>query len=57
MTSRFLITYVTCTGYTRGVAEAIGKTLAQSGAEVDILPMAEVRDLSPYRAVVAGSPI
>jgi menaquinone-dependent protoporphyrinogen oxidase len=39
------------------VAEAIGKTLTESGAQVDVLPMQEVMDLSPYQAVVAGSAI
>ena len=57
MTDKILVTYATCTGWTVGVAEAIGKTLAEGGAEVDVLPMQEVKDLSPYRAVVAGSAI
>jgi menaquinone-dependent protoporphyrinogen oxidase len=39
------------------VAEAIGKTLAESGMQVDVFPMREVKDLSPYQAVVAGSAI
>jgi menaquinone-dependent protoporphyrinogen oxidase len=39
------------------VAEAIGKSLAEGGAQVDVLPMREVKDLAPYRAVVAGSAI
>ena len=40
-----------------GVAEAIGKTLAENGAKVDVLPMRDVKDLSPYDAVVAGSAV
>jgi len=47
----------TCTGSTIGVAEAIGKSLAENGALVEVLPMQAVRELSPYQAVVAGSPI
>jgi menaquinone-dependent protoporphyrinogen oxidase len=39
------------------VAELIGKTLAEGGAAVDVLPMQEVQDLTPYEAVVAGSAI
>jgi menaquinone-dependent protoporphyrinogen oxidase len=37
------------------VAEATGKTLAEGGALVDVLPVHAVNDLTPYRAVVAGS--
>jgi menaquinone-dependent protoporphyrinogen oxidase len=57
MSNRILVTYASRTGSTRGVAEAIGKTLAEDGAQVDVLPMQGVEDLSPYRAVVAGSAI
>jgi menaquinone-dependent protoporphyrinogen oxidase len=39
------------------VAEAIGKTLAECGEQVDVLRMEDVKDLAPYRAVVAGSAI
>ena len=57
MSSRILVTYASRAGSTAGVAEVIGRTLADEGALVDVLPMREVRDLSPYRAVVAGSAI
>jgi menaquinone-dependent protoporphyrinogen oxidase len=57
MNDKILVTYATCTGSTRGVADAIGKTLAEGGTPVDVLPMQEVKDLAPYRAVVAGSAI
>lgn len=52
-----LVTYASRTGSTVGVAEAIAKELSESGAQVEVRPMTEVQDLSPYRAVVAGSAI
>jgi menaquinone-dependent protoporphyrinogen oxidase len=57
MNDKILITYASRAGSTAGVAEAIGKTLIEKGLQVDVLPMQEVKDLSPYRAVVAGSAI
>ena len=35
----------------------MGKTPEKSSAQVDVLPVQEVKDLSPYRAVVVGSAI
>ncbi len=57
MMNKILVTYASRAGSTAGVAEAIGKTLAENGAQVDVLPMKEVKDLSQYRAIVAGSAI
>ena len=57
MNGKILVTYSSRTGSTAGVAQAIGQTLVESGAQVEVLPMQEITDLSPYRAVVAGSAI
>ncbi|MGD0750935.1 MAG: flavodoxin domain-containing protein [Anaerolineales bacterium] len=57
MTNKILITYATCTGSTVGVAEAIGKSLSEGGALVEVLPMQAVKELASYQAVVAGSAI
>jgi len=57
MNNKILMTYASRAGSTAGVAEAIGKTLTESGAQVDVIPMNDVKDLSPYRAVIAGSAI
>ncbi len=57
MSNTILVTYASRAGSTAGVAEAIGKTLSESGAQVEVRPMQDVKDLAPYRAVVAGSAI
>jgi menaquinone-dependent protoporphyrinogen oxidase len=57
MSKRILVTYASRTGSTAGVAEVIGQTLSNPETRVDIFPITEVKDLSPYNAVVAGSAI
>jgi menaquinone-dependent protoporphyrinogen oxidase len=57
VSEKILVTYASRFGSTAGVAEAIGRSLAADGTMVDVIPMHEVKDLSPYRAVVAGSAI
>jgi menaquinone-dependent protoporphyrinogen oxidase len=73
MTRRILVAYASRTGTTAEVAEAIRSVLTPSppingrppdnehlgeeSLEVDVLPMQEVKDLSPYDAVIAGSAI
>jgi menaquinone-dependent protoporphyrinogen oxidase len=52
---KILITYASRAGSTAEIAEAIGKTLSQGGTQVEVLPMQDVKDLSVYGAVVAGS--
>ncbi len=57
MNNKILVTYASHTGATAGVAEAIAQVLLDKGALVDVLPMKDVKDVSPYQAVVAGSAI
>ena len=57
MPERILVTYASRTGTTAGVAEAVGATLRAGGAQVDVLPVAAVQDLTSFDAVVVGSAI
>lgn len=57
MTGRILVGYATRTGSTTGVAEAIGKTLAERGFAVDVKPMRERPSIDGYDAVVLGSAV
>ncbi len=57
MPSKILVAYASKAGSTSGVAEAIGKTLADSGTEVEVRRIKDVADIAPYRAVVVGSAI
>ena len=57
MTNKILVTFASRTGTTAETAKVIGQVLKEDGADVDVLPMQEVKDLSPYQAVVAGSAI
>ena len=41
--SRILIAYSTMAGSTVEVAQAVGEEIAKSGAQVDVLPIREVR--------------
>jgi menaquinone-dependent protoporphyrinogen oxidase len=57
MPNKILIAYASRTGSTAEIAQAIGKTLSENGEQVDVRPMQDVTDLTPYNAVVAGSAI
>ena len=57
MSGRVLVGYATRTGSTVGVAEAIGKTLAERGFEVDVKPLREQPSVNGYDAVILGSAV
>lgn len=57
MSKKILVTYASKCGSTGEVANVIGKTIAQTGAGVDVLPIEKVTDLSDYQAVFVGSAI
>ncbi len=57
MSKKILIAYASKCGSTGEVATAIGQTLAQNGAWVDVRPLKEVTDLPGYQVVFVGSAI
>ncbi len=57
MPKKILVTYASKRGSTGEVASAIGKTIAQTGARVDVIPLKKVTDLSGYQAIFIGSAI
>ena len=57
MSKKVLVTYASKCGSTGEVANAIGKTIAQTGAHVEVLPLKKVANLSDYQAVFVGSAI
>lgn len=52
-----LVAYATWRGSTRGVGERIGSRLSASGLAVDVRPVTDVQDVTPYEAAVVGSAI
>jgi menaquinone-dependent protoporphyrinogen oxidase len=57
MKNRVLIAYASRAGSTAEVADAIARVLAERGASVDVRPVTNITDVTPYSAVVAGSAV
>jgi flavodoxin len=49
--SRILVANATMAGSTVEVAQAVGEEIAKSGAQVEVLPIIEVKDLQAYDGV------
>lgn len=52
-----LVAYASKHGATAEIAERIGAVLLDAGLPVQVAPVAEVTDLTPYSAVVLGSAV
>jgi menaquinone-dependent protoporphyrinogen oxidase len=57
MSNVILVGYATRSGSTKEVAEAVAVSFRESGQEVDLQPMRNVRTLDGYRALVLGAPL
>ena len=55
MNGKVLVAFGSKHGATEEIAEKIGETLERAGFPVDVVPVANVRDISGYAAVVLGS--
>ena len=55
--NKILVTYATLSGTTVEVAQAVGEEIAKSEAQVDVLPVTQVKSLAGYDAVVVGGPM
>ncbi len=55
MAERVLVAFATKMGSNTEIANVIAEVLRAAGVEADVIPAREVRDLSPYGAVILGS--
>lgn len=54
---KVLVTYITHSGTTRDVAEAIAEEITKTGFESELLELSQVKDTTDYAAVVLGAPM
>ena len=55
MEHKVLVAYATKRGATAEIAEKIGEVIRNNGLPVDVRPVGQVKDITPYSAVVLGS--
>jgi menaquinone-dependent protoporphyrinogen oxidase len=55
MDKKVLVAYASKYGATAEIADKIGEILKEAGVEADVTPVKEVKDISPYGAVVLGT--
>ncbi len=54
---KVLVTYMTHSGTTRDVAEAIAEEIGKTGQETELLELSQVKSTQDYAAVVMGAPM
>jgi menaquinone-dependent protoporphyrinogen oxidase len=57
MINRILVAYGSRAGSTREIADTIAHVLEAAGAEVDVMDVKKVTDISDYRSVIIGSAV
>jgi menaquinone-dependent protoporphyrinogen oxidase len=57
MNNNILVTYASSYGATKEIAEKLAELLQNSGLQAEVLPVKEVNDVAPYKAVVLGSAV
>ncbi|MGC8787906.1 MAG: flavodoxin domain-containing protein [Anaerolineae bacterium] len=57
MSTQVLVAYASRHGATAEIAEKIGEVLSEAGFSTTVLPASQVKDLTPYQAVVLGSAV
>jgi menaquinone-dependent protoporphyrinogen oxidase len=55
--TKVLVAYASKHGMTAEIAGKIGDLLRQSGLQADVLPVASVKNLAQYKAIVLGSAV
>ena len=55
--NKILVAYATMAGSTADVAHVVGEEITKGGLQVDVLPLADVKDLELYDGVVVGGPM
>lgn len=57
MTKKILLAYGSVSGSTAEVAQVIAEEMGKAGAQVDVSPVEDVKDISGYDAVVVGTAV
>lgn len=54
---KILVAYATMAGSTADIAQTVAEEISKAGIQVEVKPIHEIHDLSPYDGVVVGGPM
>jgi menaquinone-dependent protoporphyrinogen oxidase len=54
---KILIAYATMTGSSAEIAQAVAEVMIKEGAQVDVLPFSQIKNLENYTGVIVGAPM